>query len=84
MPRIRVNDICMYYEIHGDGEPLLIIWGIGGEIPSLPAELAEKAQGIYRVIAFDNRGSGRTDKPDAPYSIEQMAGDTVGRLVGAL
>lgn len=80
MPRVRVNDIRMHYEVHGAGDPLLIIWGIGGEIPSLPADCAEKAQRRYRVITFDNRGSGRTDKPDAPYSIEQMAGDTVGLM----
>ncbi|MEN6517830.1 MAG: alpha/beta fold hydrolase [Methanospirillum sp.] len=80
MPHARVNDIRIYYEIRGEGEPLLIIWGIGGEIPSLSAALAEKVQGRYRVIAFDNRGSGRTDKPDAPYSIEQMAVDTVGLM----
>jgi len=80
MPHARVNEIGIYYEIHGEGEPLVIIWGIGGEIPSLPAALVEKAQGGYRVITFDNRGAGRTDKPDAPYSIEQMAADTVGLM----
>ncbi len=80
MPHALVDDIRIYYEIRGEGEPLLVIWGIGGEIPSLSAALAEKARGRYRVIAFDNRGSGRTDKPDAPCSIEQMAGDTVGLM----
>ena len=34
----------------------------------------------YRVLAFDNRGAGRTDKPDIPYSIEMMANDTVGLM----
>ncbi len=78
--KLPVNDIRMHYEVHDAGEPLLIIWGIGGEIPSLPADLAEKVQGKYRVITFDNRGSGRTDRPDVPYSIEQMAVDTVGLM----
>ena len=32
MSIIRVNDIDMYYEIHGEGEPLVVIWGMGGEI----------------------------------------------------
>jgi len=66
MPTVHVNDIDMYYEVHGEGEPLLVIWGIGGEIPSLIDELAERMRGNYRVIHFDNRGSGRTEKPDIP------------------
>jgi len=80
MPTVHVNDIDMYYEVHGEGEPLLVIWGIGGEIPSLIGELAECMRGNYRVIHFDNRGSGRTEKPDMPYSIEMMADDTAGLM----
>ncbi len=41
MPTLHVNDIEMYYETRGDGEPLLIIWGIGGEIPPLINQLTE-------------------------------------------
>jgi pimeloyl-ACP methyl ester carboxylesterase len=80
MPTVKVNDITMYYETRGEGEPLLVIWGIGGEIPSLIGELAERMRGNYRVIHFDNRGSGRTEKPDMPYSIEMMADDTAGLM----
>lgn len=80
MPTVHVNDIDMYYEIHGEGEPLLLIWGIGGGIPPLIDRLAESAAGKYRIIVFDNRGSGRTDKPDIPYSIEMMAEDTAGLM----
>jgi pimeloyl-ACP methyl ester carboxylesterase len=75
-PIIKVNDINMYYEIHGQGEPLLLIMGMGADLTmwgDSVYKLAEK----YQVIAFDNRGAGRTDKPDIPYSIEMMADDTV-------
>ena len=34
----------------------------------------------YKLILFDNRGTGRTDKPDEPYSIEMMAEDTIGLM----
>jgi len=78
MPIVHVNDIDMYYETRGEGEPLVIIWGIGGEIPPLVDRLAESVKGNYRLILFDNRGSGRTDKPDIPYTINMMADDTVG------
>ncbi len=74
MPTIEANGSELYYEEHGEGEPLLLIMGWGGNAatwkPQIPG-LAER----YRVIAFDNRGAGRTTAPDQPYTIPQMAGD---------
>ena len=72
MPYLKVNDIQMYYEICGDGEPLVLIVGLGTDISEwdgIIRWLAEK----YQVLAFDNRGGGRTDKPNIAYSIEMMA-----------
>jgi pimeloyl-ACP methyl ester carboxylesterase len=65
----------MYYELHGDGEPLVLIVGLGTDISEWDGIIGWLAK-KYRVLAFDNRGAGRTDKPDAPYSIEMMADDT--------
>jgi 3-oxoadipate enol-lactonase len=79
MPYIKVNDIQMYYEIHGDGEPLVLIVGLGTDISEWHGIIHWLAQ-KYKVLAFDNRGAGRTDKPDTQYSIEMMAHDTAGRL----
>lgn len=82
MPTVQVNDINLYYEVHGAGAPLVLIGGLGTDLSeweSLIRPLAEHRQ----VVAFDNRGAGRSDQPDQPYSIEQMAGDTAG-LVRAL
>lgn len=81
MPTVKVNDIEMYYEIHGEGEPVALIAGLNSDHTfyqrvGLIDRLAEK----YRVVAFDNRGVGQTDKPDIPYSIEMMADDTSGLL----
>jgi len=85
MPRIKVNDINMYYEIHGEGKPLVLIQGLGAEISSITegkgkSDYLDKLTQKHKVIAFDNRGAGRTDKPDVPYSIEMMAEDTIGLL----
>jgi pimeloyl-ACP methyl ester carboxylesterase len=80
MPTVKVKDINMYYESYGEGEPLVIVWGIGGEISPFVDRLNVEAMNKYQVIVFDNRGSGRTDKPDEPYSIEMMAEDTVGLM----
>ena len=76
MPMVKINDINMYYESYGEGKPLLLISGNGGEssqwkdmIPTFSKE--------YQVIALDNRGAGRTDKPDMEYSVEMMADDVI-------
>lgn len=75
MPFISANGIRIYYEIHGEGEPLVLIPGLASDITEYAAMIREFAQS-YQVIAFDNRGAGRTDKPDVPYSIDLMAADT--------
>ena len=78
MPNVKVNDITMYYEVHGEGDPLLVIWGIGGEISTFVDYMDNLNE--YKLIIFDNRGTGRTDKPDGPYSFEMMAEDTIGLM----
>jgi len=85
MPLAHVNDIDMYYEIHGKGEPLLMIQGLGFEMSAMVTELGksryiDKFTDRYQVIVFDYRGIGRTDKPDIPYSIGMLADDTVGLM----
>lgn len=77
MPKVKVNDINIYYKIHGEGEPFIVIWGIGGEILQFTHQLTNLMSKKYKIILFDSRGTGRTDKPDHPYSIEMMAEDTV-------
>src|SRR6516225_1417655 len=80
MPRQRVGDIEIYYEIHGDGpQTLAMIRGLGSNLTAWYEQVSEFSR-HFRVLVFDNRGAGRTDKPDAPYSIAQMASDTAGLL----
>ena len=79
MPTVRVGDINIYYEDHGKGEPLLLIEGWGTDLTCWQFQIPEFST-KYRVIAFDNRGAGRTDAPDQPYSFRMMADDAVGLL----
>ncbi len=81
MPYVTIGDIDLYYEIHGppDAPPLVLIGGWASyrwiwfrQIPSF----REK----YRCIVFDNRGAGRSSKPDYPYTMEMFADDTVGLM----
>jgi 3-oxoadipate enol-lactonase len=79
MPTAKVGDINIYYESQGEGEALLLIMGYGlysGHWASLIPPLSRE----YRVIYFDNRGTGRSDKPDIPYTIKMMADDAKGLL----
>jgi 3-oxoadipate enol-lactonase len=79
MATAQVNGISMYYELAGKGEPLVIINGLGADISEF-ASVAELFTDNCHVLTFDNRGAGRTDEPDEPYSIEQMANDTAGLM----
>jgi pimeloyl-ACP methyl ester carboxylesterase len=76
---VKVNGIDLYYEIHGSGEPLLMIEGLGYSAWMWYKQIPVFSK-RYQVILFDNRGAGNTDKPDSEYSIEIMADDASGLL----
>jgi pimeloyl-ACP methyl ester carboxylesterase len=69
----------MYYEQRGDGDPLVLIGGLGCDV-SMFGEIVARLAQTARVLAFDNRGAGRSSMPDTPYSIAQMAADTAGLM----
>jgi pimeloyl-ACP methyl ester carboxylesterase len=83
MPRQTVDDIEIYYEVHSSGpQTLVMVRGLGSNLTAWYEQTPEFAR-HFRVVVFDNRGAGRTDKPDAPYSIRRM-GDDVAGLMDAL
>jgi len=79
MPTVKVNDISMYYEVYGEGEPLVLINGAGSSIEML-YRLIPIYSHDYRLVLFDNRGVGQTDNPDEPYTTQLMADDLAGLL----
>jgi 3-oxoadipate enol-lactonase len=79
MPRIRVHDIELYYEDVGQGPVLLLIHGLGSSIRDWEKQIVDLSQ-HFRVIMFDVRGHGRSDKPPGPYSIPLFATDTAELL----
>jgi pimeloyl-ACP methyl ester carboxylesterase len=79
MPRVRVADISIHCETYGQGEPLVLIMGLGGG-SSLWWRQVDFFSPEYRVVVYDSRGVGRTDKPDTPYSMDVLAGDAAGLL----
>lgn len=79
MPKVRVGEIEMYYIEAGSGDPLVLIMGFGGDHLAWGFQVPVFAE-RHRVVAFDNRGAGQTDAPDAAYSTRTMADDTVGLM----
>ena len=79
MPYVKNGDINIYYEIHGEGEPLVMIMGAWGNLewyyPSIPVYSPE-----FKLVLYDNRGAGRSDDSDAAYTIEVLADDLAGLL----
>lgn len=79
MPVAKIGDIDIHYEIYGEGEPLLLIMGYGsnsGHWFVIRDRLARE----HRIVLFDNRGTGRSHKPEIPYTAEMMTGDIIGLL----
>ena len=75
MPKLHINNTGIYYEVTGQGETLLFIHGLASSSRSWKKQVPHFSQ-YYRVVTFDIRGHGRSDKPIEPYSIELFAADT--------
>lgn len=76
MPKLRIRDIDIYYEVTGDGEPLLFIHGLGSNSRAWKMQVPIFSE-HYKVITFDIRGHGQSGKSPGPYSIETFVADTV-------
>ncbi len=79
MPLIKAGDVKLYYEISGEGPSLLLINGYGDHTGHWFC-MRPVLERHFRVLAFDNRGSGRSEKPDVPYTINMLAADAAALL----
>lgn len=77
--RIRVDDVELYCEIAGHGEPLLLIHGLGACGLDWDPQVAS-LRAAFKVITVDLRGHGRSSRPQAGYSIERFARDMASLL----
>lgn len=80
MPHVQVSGINLHYEVEGQGQPLLLIMGLGAPAAAWDSLLVQELAKTHRVITYDNRGTGISDKPDIPYTITMFASDAVGLL----
>jgi pimeloyl-ACP methyl ester carboxylesterase len=75
-----INGLDMYYEIHGEGEPLVLIHGAYMSIPSNWAEMIPVLSEDHKVIAVELQAHGRTSDRDTPITYEGMADDVAALL----
>jgi len=84
MPKVKVNDIDLYYEVHGEGYPVVFLHGFTAthamwqpQVPVLSRE--------YRFIIYDARGHGQSESPSSPenYSADIVVEDLF-QLLGTL
>jgi pimeloyl-ACP methyl ester carboxylesterase len=81
VPHVERDGTRVYWEAHGEGEPLLLVMGFGlgreAWTPMLPL------LGAYRVILVDNRGTGLSDAPKPGMTLDDLAADCVAVLDAA-
>ena len=77
MPEVEVGGQRLYYEEHGEGEPLLCIMGLGADTLAWAMQVPVWSKS-YRTIIFDNRDVGRSTRASDPYEIDDMAADVLG------
>ncbi len=79
MPTIASNGIKIHYEEQGNGDPLILIMGLGAP-GSRWKDHAAVYQKHFRCILMDNRGVGESDRPSGPFTTKMMADDTAGLM----
>jgi 3-oxoadipate enol-lactonase len=81
VPTADANGQRLYYETHGDGEPLLCVMGLAANTLAWALQVQPFAE-RHRTVIFDNRDVGRSSMADEQYEIRDMAKDTLGLADG--
>jgi len=80
MPYLTVHDIDIWLDQAGTGTALLAISGSRGDLRRTPNLLSSPLPRAFHVLAYDQRGLGRTSKPDVPYSMGDYADDAAALM----
>lgn len=77
------ENVCLYYEDYGEGQPIILIHGWPLSHKMWEYQIAELVAAGYRVIAYDRRGFGQSDRPWNGYDYDTLASD-LNDLIGHL
>ncbi len=80
MPHANLGVIDLYWERQGQGPPLLFISGTGGDLRNRPGALDGPLPERFDVVAYDQRGMGRSAKPDIPYTMANYGDDAAALM----
>ena len=80
---VRANGQELYFEVHGEGPPLVLVMGIGYDATLWTLAQVPALSQMFQVVIFDNRDAGRSSIAKSPYTIADMA-DDVAALMDAL
>ncbi len=80
MPTASIDDVDIWFERAGKGPPLLFISGTGGDLRTRPNVLDGPYPKVFDVLAYDQRGLGRSGKPPGPYAMAAYADDAARLL----
>ncbi len=80
MPTAELNGLKIYYERAGEGDRLLFISGTGGDLRNKPNQFDGPLAKAFDMVSYDQRGLGRSDKPDHPYAMADYADDAAGLM----
>ena len=78
MPKTKIGDLSMVYRVEGDGEPVVLIHGLGGDHTGFDDSLKPALLGGSRVVTMDLRGHGKSSHAGPEYSAELFAEDVKG------
>ncbi len=79
MPKVSIDGADIYYEIHGDGPPVLLVAGLGGAGSYWQPQIGPLSR-HFRVIVHDHRGTGSSTHQKMRYTVDRMAADTLGLM----
>ena len=79
MPIVISNGIRIHYQERGNGDPLILIMGLGAP-GNRWKDHAAAYEKYFRCILMDNRGAGESDRLPGPYTTRTMADDTAGLM----
>jgi 3-oxoadipate enol-lactonase len=82
MPVVHANDIDIYYEVTGEGEPLVLIPYLAADQACYAFQVAEYAK-HFTCFTVDLRGAGLTSKPEGTYTTELFADDVAAFMAAA-
>jgi len=71
---VEINKVKICYQVQGEGYPVVLIHGFGSKKESFMAQVPALSQ-EFKVISFDNRGSGKSGRPNIPYTMEMFVDD---------